>query len=732
MAIKDINDSGEIRRLFRPLIRSWWFIVFMAALGSYQGYQAFLTQSPSFQARATIQVHDKNTSGAEFLEHFEAFSLVGEFLFELDILRSTYLIRQAVERLPLKMALWESRPLGWHQYYKQLPIYPRYSYTDSIWLDREITLDVHADQSWEMSFEEASGEQAILKMKAGEVAAYAGMKLSLEAEQKGESLKSGTYKIIIRSDAALMEIFADMDNLLVRLQDEHVGLINIYYWHPVPALATDFVNELAAIYIVDFVKRKKEMALRALKSLKIQLSLAENKLEKAEMDLYQFRDDVSIWEVSSYRKLHLDILAEAETRKLNTHLKIKDLENLSALLYQLNQNLEAKLNYESIRDRGYLDALEQIADLQKELARRKLNLTAEHPLIIQLTQEINQIINDLSLRVKRTLETYKEVYKDLGGKISRSGGEILRLPLVEQKLAFLERNVAFRQRTLDSLNLKTIDAYVSSMSDFSFHRILEHELVPEEPIKPLFHVKVGVSALMYTLMAIFLLLFLKGGKGLITHPEEALEDLELPIRCMASLEAFPQKAISQGMINLATDLILDGEVNILSIIDYQNHPDKRTAAFQLAYVFAELGKRVLVLQTSSHSQSSVLSENFPGHELMDILEVGEKGGFPAQVVQHKDWGKSLEKLRQEYDYLIFLVDDLRKFQDTLPFLGKSQLCLYAAGLYRTKVSWVKKVQSLLEENQLREIELFLLENPNLRISRKLLARVQDFFEGLKR
>ena len=57
-------------------------------------------------------------------------------------------------------------------------------------------------------------------------------------------------------------------------------------------------------------------------------------------------------EVSSFRKLHLDILAETETRKLNASLKIKDLENLVIILDQLQKNQQAEVNYESIRDQG--------------------------------------------------------------------------------------------------------------------------------------------------------------------------------------------------------------------------------------------------------------------------------------------------------------------------------------------------------------------------------------------
>ncbi|MEM8890796.1 MAG: hypothetical protein AAGD28_22665, partial [Bacteroidota bacterium] len=508
-----LNDSGEIRRTFRPLIRAWWFIVFMAGLGAYMGYQGFRSESPSFEARATIQVNDKHSSGSEFLENFEAFSVVGEFLLEMEMIRSSFLIRKALKKLPIKTAYFQTHPKGWKQHYKVLPFELQHSFTDSSWLNREFMIEVDQEENWQLEFMELSGEKASIKLKKGEIFEYRDLKLSISPQGKNKPIEAGSYKAIVRSEESLMAIFFDLSNLLVRLQDEHVALINIYYWHQHPGIATDFVNALASTYIEDFIERKKELAGRALGTLELQISMAELKLQEAEAQLFDYRDKVKIWEVSSFRKLHLDILAETETRKLNASLKIKDLENLVIILDQLQKNQQAQVNYESIRDQGYLDALEQIVSIQKEIEKRSLNLTPEHPLIQTRKRELKQIIQDLVTRVERTLLTYRQVRQNLQTQLDESKGQILRLPAVEQNLGLLERKVEFRQRNLDSLNIKRVDAYISSMSDFTFHRILEHELPPGKPIKPLLRIKMGVTGLMYSLYAIFLIFLFTEGAG---------------------------------------------------------------------------------------------------------------------------------------------------------------------------------------------------------------------------
>ncbi|MDW3646468.1 MAG: hypothetical protein R8P61_05385 [Bacteroidia bacterium] len=725
-----LNDSGEIRRTFRPLIRAWWFILFMAGLGAYLGYQGFRSENPSFEARATIQVNDKHSSGSEFLENFEAFSVVGEFLLEMEMIRSSFLIRKALKKLSIKTAYFQSHPKGWKQLYKVLPFELKHSFTDSSWLDREFLIEVDAEENWQLSFEDLSGEKASIQLKKGEIFTYKDLKLELLPFEKKKDIQPDRYKVVIRSEESLMAIFYDLSNLLVRLQDEHVALINIYYWHQHPGIATDFVNALASTYIEDFIERKKELAGRALGTLELQISMAELKLQEAEAQLFDYRDKVKIWEVGSFRKLHLDILTEAETRKLNASLKIKDLENLVQILDQLQKNQHAEVNYESIRDQGYLDALEQIVSLQKEIEKRSLNLTPEHPLIQTRKRELNSIIQDLVTRVSRTLLTYRQVHENLQAQLEESKGQILRLPAVEQNLGLLERKVGFRQRSLDSLNIKRIDAYISSMSDFTFHRILEHELPPEKPIKPLLRIKMGVNSLMYSLYAVFLIFLFKSLKGLITHAEELEDDIHLPIRAEAVLHNFPHSPVSQGIINLATDLVLDNKVSILTFLDYKHNPDKLQCAWQLGFILAELDKRTLILQTEIDSiwDKQVQIK----HPKLDVLQVGKgENSFPAQIIHHKNWEHTLQRFTEQYDFVIFLVNSLKDSRDTLPFMLKSDLNLYVASLYKSKLSHLKKVQKYLDENEIGKTEIIILEKGNISTRQKIKIRLKDVMDNSK-
>ena len=103
------------------------------------------------------------------------------------------------------------------------------------------------------------------------------------------------------------------------------------------------------------------------------------------------------------------------------------------------------------------------------------------------------------------------------------------------------------------------------MSDFTFHRILEHELPPEKPIKPLLKDQNGCKqSHCLVSMQSFLIFLFKSLKGLITHAEELEDDIHLEDTGRGSLNDFPHSPISQGIINLATDLVLDNEVRILT------------------------------------------------------------------------------------------------------------------------------------------------------------------------
>ena len=92
---------------------------------------------------------------------------------------------------------------------------------------------------------------------------------------------------------------------------------------------------------------------------------------------------------------------------------------------------------------------------------------------------------------------------------------------------------------------------------------------------------------------------------------------------------------------------------------------------------------------------------------------------------------TLERFGDQYDFVIFLVNSLKESRDTLPFMLKSDLNLYVASLYKSKLSHLKKVQAYLDENEIGKTEIIILENGSINLFQKIKIRLKDLIDNSK-
>lgn len=184
------------------------------------------------------------------------------------------------------------------------------------------------------------------------------------------------------------------------------------------------------------------------------------------------------------------------------------------------------------------------------------------------------------------------------------------------------------------------------------------------------------------------------------------------------------------MINLATDLILDQKIQVITLFDYQPHADKFQSSYQLAYTLAQLDQKTLFL--NSAEDHLIPKEPYPRHKNLDIMQVGKReNDFPAKVLQHKDWNRTLKALCKQYNYIIYVMQGIKGMQDSLSLMRTSDLNLYVAGLYRSKIAHLQKVQDYLQTNDIPNTELILLSKPTEKIFSKLIAQISGMIHRIK-
>ena len=494
---------------------------------------------------------------------------------------------------------------------------------------------------------------------------------------------------------------------MVRLQDEKAALINIYFWHDNPYLATDFVNILAKTYIEDFVANKVEVAKTTLKTIDDQLLAVERKLAEAEYAVLSYKEQTKVWDVGDFKRNTSKKLAELNQLKENAELKNEDLLKLSQLLQADTISRIESLNFETIGDQTYKEALEKIRKLEQAKSRLYTGYRGLHPRLVDINGQIRQIKEDINRSLIRTLATRKKQIQALEEQIQSTDRQLRRVPQMERDLHFLEHQIFVHQDLYDSLANKKSLSTLSTASQISFHRILEVERVPESTIKPILAISMGVSCLLATLFSFFLVHIIRSLKGVFTHVNDIEEKLNLPTRTMVSLPAKWESYVSQGFVNLTADLVLEEAYQIISLTSYKSQRGKWESSCMLAYTLASMGYKTLLINADPETANRA----FPYTDIdLDMLQWDmEAAHFPRKMIERGIDSKGLNELRQTYNWIIIHAPPMKNKRYALSIMKACDISLLLTFLHNTKISHSKNAQKLIQEYEVKNVELLLLD-----------------------
>ncbi|MBE9167459.1 polysaccharide biosynthesis tyrosine autokinase [Pleurocapsales cyanobacterium LEGE 06147] len=209
-------------------------------------------------------------------------------------------------------------------------------------------------------------------------------KLKLVDEQ-GEPLKPENFK-------------KNLDVKLIGGSD----VIQLSYKHPDPYMVADIVNTLMKSYIEGQINNNQQETVNAGKFISEQLPQVEETLAKAESKLSQFREANNI----------VDLTKEAETSvlelaNLNRQIAIVGAElqgvqaQASTLQSQLGLNLQQAIAANQLGQSPVIEAvLDELANVERELAEERKRFRDNHPSIISLEDKKSSLNQQLRGQIR--------------------------------------------------------------------------------------------------------------------------------------------------------------------------------------------------------------------------------------------------------------------------------------------------------------------------------------------
>jgi tyrosine-protein kinase Etk/Wzc len=565
--------------------------------------------------------------------------------------------------------------------------------------------------------------------------------LSLVAENLGNAIPPGAIS------AGLMIKQGETNG-------EKNDIIELSYKNADPDYARDVLNELCRTYIDYRRDVNTQEVSRLIVKLETQIDKLQSELNNKENALRFFKEENKMIQLSSesniaisklsemeisLQKTNLDLIESRERQQeLKSQISNQELDivqsihysdpiknRLSDLELELN-TLSAEYSSEHYKVRSIKDQIERLKDATIDSMSRE---AASHTLVKNpIRQSLLQELINLSVEIA-ALETKRVAQEKL---IEQLNGELIRLPHLEQRFIFLQRETESTLQTLRILKNNHEEAKIRRDSQESDLKLLEMAQKPTVPIRKVKVTIIFIGLLAGVIIGIALAFVIEYLDQSLKDPLEVEKTLELPLlgivpHIEADQELFEEMDLSKNIFEpfraLRANLkhiAATHKLKTFIICSAVKGEGKTTLSANLSITFAMDGKKVILIdadlrRSQMHTLFNIpkktgLADYLLGSSAIDeiikptrfenlsLITSGERPNNPAELLGTPLFDNLIQELRERGDIIIFDSPALLPVSDTITMAPKMDGCLVVV---RTLWTPVKAAQQA--KNQLKRI-----------------------------
>lgn len=468
---------------------------------------------------------------------------------------------------------------------------------------------------------------------------------------------------------------------------------------PNARLSADIANEMADVYIENYLVAKLEMTEKATKWLNESLQGLRAKLDEAEKRLADFDEAEQLVDVDGVVGLASDELQQLSDQLidaqvlLNQNQAIYEQVNRQGLSIAELTSVPEVLNHPSIQSvkREEILAQSRVSEL-KEVYGPK------HPIMIAAQAEFNSIQNSIREQISNLVSGITNEYRSTEAKVralqrdvARARAEFRTLSNLESRRKTLQRDVDTNQQLYDSFFTRLKETDQLSGFESAHARILDEARPPFNPSKPRKGLIIAAAFVASLGLGVFLALFLEALNNGIRSVDDVERKLAQRMLGIIPWQPHDKKVnlplrhyfdsshhlFSESVRTLRTSLqLLNIEKPSQTILVTSSVPKegKSTVSINLSFAMGQLSK-VLLVDTDLRKPSIAKQFGLPGFQPglaniisgshtadecvvfdqasnIHVLSAGTLPPNPQELLASEKFGQLMEQLRDSYDYIV--------------------------------------------------------------------------------
>ncbi len=501
-------------------------------------------------------------------------------------------------------------------------------------------------------------------------------------------------------------------------------ILLISYQDRDPETAAKVVNRLMEIYIQENIRSNRSEATAAREFITKQLPRTEANVRNLESTLKSFKEENNIVNLEEESKAAVTLISQLETEVANQKVQLDaTIARIREIQNRVSVDSQSAFKVNSLsQSPGVQQALDQLQLVESQLAMQRARFQDSAPAIIKLKEQqdglkallrerIGAVIGEQTPPPNRSIQANKFQQELLGSLVTlevdrlstltriNSTLSVLQayrrraslLPSLEQRQQDLKRQVSAAQSTYEALLKNLQQVQIIENQNVGNARVVNLATIPtsaSSPNRRLFIVAgVVVGGLLYVVVAFLCELMDRSLK----RAKDIRELFQLPILRMIPLErkepilgrlsdysTHPSRTSSyrESYRMLQTNLEFlktDRPLKTIVVTSSIGQEGKSTITANLAYVMAQMGDRVLVIDADFRQSIQHLIWTLPDapgvsdvmknpakaafaiqsvRENLDVLTCGNKDPDALPLLSFTNLEPILQDLDQNYDWIL--------------------------------------------------------------------------------
>ena len=553
---------------------------------------------------------------------------------------------------------------------------------------------------------------------------------------------NGKIYFRFRSHESLVDEF--MSRLQLSFVTEGSTVLALSLVSETPQRDCEFIDELAKIYLLQNLEQKNEVAENSIRFINEQLNNLQSSLQVSEGAMTNFRQENKFVDVNSYAGQLMGQIAAYDQQSMELRLRETYFDYLIKYIHDnIEKGAVIAPTTMGVNEPILVGLVQQLNDLRIQRGE----LTEKNVYYAKYTKDIENVktaIEEVVTSMRASLEIEKA---DLANRYKEVEYSIKQLPKKELEMVAIERNYRIDDNYYTFFLQKRAEAEIQKASNTPDNSIMDKARTTAIMNAKAKKKTTSTYLIIGFLIPMILIILSELLNNKIRSPKDVVKlkyfRLIGTLRHAKSqnptlVRASPRSSYAEMLRAIRTRMefvLRRKEKMVICVTSTESGDGKTFLSTNLAALYAMTGKKTLLVdldlrKPNIHTKlglenGSGMSNYLIGEaEEEDILVHNTPFGFdfvragtippnPGELVHSDKLAKTLEKAREEYDFVVIDTSPIGLVPDAYAIIEHSDICLYVIRCMQTNKSFCKQTLEQVSDvvDQPEKIQLVLSDIP---------------------